>query len=90
MTNLTLPILISICSLAFSVYVFLRNSNKEETSELTTIVVKLENISEGITEIKTDLRSIKVEVNQLRERIAKAEASVSSVQKRVDRLEGKE
>lgn len=90
MTELTLPILISICSLAFSVYIFLSNNNKDETSKLTKVLVKLETIADSVTEIKTDVRSIRSEIKDVRERLAKVESSVSSAHKRIDALEMKD
>lgn len=87
MTELSPAIIISLCSLGFSVYIFLRNSNKENASQITSIIVKLENIAEGITEIKADLRSVKDEIKELRERLAKCESSASQAHKRIDMIE---
>ena len=85
-----IPITISAVALLFSIYQFLNKSNKDETTQITTMLVKLESIAEGIIEIKGDIRSMRDDVNDLRERMGKVEASVASVHKRVDRIEGKE
>ena len=87
--DITIPILISICSLGFSVYIFLRNGNRDEATQITTVIIKLEAIAEGITEIKSDVRTVKDDIKELRERTAKLEASASSAHKRIDFLEGK-
>ena len=57
---------------------------------MTAIMIKLENIAEGIIEIKNDLKNVKNEVQNLRERMAKVEASASSAHKRIDNVVGQE
>ena len=90
MTTQYLPILISAAALAFAAYQYVRNGHKETTAQMTTILVKLENIAEGIIEIKNDLKNVKDEVQNLRERVAKVEASTSSAHKRLDVIVGQE
>ena len=85
-----LPILISAAALLFAAYQYVRNSHRETTAQMTTILVKLENIAEGIIEIKSDLKNVKDEVQNLRERVAKVEASTSSAHKRLDVIVGQE
>ena len=43
--------------------------DKKQSAEMTTVIVKLENINTGINEIKADVRNVKSEVQELRERI---------------------
>lgn len=85
-----IPYIISALALLFSVYQFVKATEKEDTGQITTVLIKLENISEGITEIKADMRSIKEDVNNLRERVATVEASAKSAHHRIDAIEGKE
>lgn len=61
--------------------------DKKQSSEMTTVIVKLENINTGINEIKADVRNVKNEVQELRERIVVVEQSSKSLHKRVDHLE---
>ena len=61
-----------------------RNKDSKETTSLTTVIVKLENIGNGITEIKTELTNLKNEVSENRERIVKVEESVKQAHKRLD------
>lgn len=82
------PILISAAALIFTYYQYLRNSHREDTSQMTTVLIKLENIAEGVTEIKSDVRNMKKDVQDLRERVAKVEASASSAHKRLDSVVG--
>lgn len=83
-----IPYIVSITALLFSVYQFIKATEKEDTTQLTTLLIKLENISDGVNEIKKDMRSLREDVQTLRERIAKAEASIASAHKRVDILTG--
>ena len=85
-----IPYIISALALLFSAYQFVRASEKEDTGQITTVLIKLENIAEGITEIKSDMRGVKEEVNSLRERVATVEASAKSAHKRLDMISGKE
>lgn len=82
-----LPYIISALALMFSVYQFVRHTEQEDTSQITTVIVKLENIAEGISEIKADIRNVKEDVQTLRERIVAVEASAKSAHKRLDGIE---
>ena len=53
---------------------------------MTTVIVKLENISAGISEIKLDIKDVKNEVKELRERVAKVESSTKSAHNRIDEI----
>lgn len=70
----------------------IRNKNyindRESASQVTTLIVKLENIADGINEIKSDMRSIKTDVDDMRERVIKVEQSVKIAHKRIDSIEG--
>lgn len=79
-----LPYIVSILALLFGVYQFVRSAHKESDTQMTTVLIKLEHISEGVSEIKTDIKSVKQDVEELRERIVKVEASTSSAHKRLD------
>ena len=93
MTGVELGYLISILSLIVaSIVAFtnLRRNNsaddKKQSAEMTTVIVKLENINTGINEIKADVRNVKSEVQELRERIVVVEQSTKSLHKRVDEM----
>ena len=85
------PILISVLSLIVAAVVGIsgvkRNRTSDErrdVSEMTTLIVKLENIADGVNEIKSDMRNVKSDVQELRERLIKVEQSTSSAHKRID------
>lgn len=83
-----LPYMVSILALLFGVYQFVRSSHKESDTQMTTVLIKLEHIAEGVSEIKTDIKSVKQDVEELRERMAKVEASSASAHKRLDGVFG--
>ena len=93
MTGVELGYLISILSLIVASIVRftnLRRNNspyaKQQSAEMTTVIVKLENINTGINEIKADVRNVKSEVQELRERIVVVEQSTKSLHKRVHEI----
>ncbi len=85
-----LPILISVATLCFAAYQYVRNTHREATTQMTTVLIKLESISEGVVEIKNDVKNVRHDVENLRERVAKVEASASSAHKRLDVVVGQE
>lgn len=78
------PLLISGVALLFSAYQFVKATEKEDTTQITTVLIKLEGIADGIAEIKADMKNVKNDIRQLYERLAKVEASASSAHKRLD------
>ena len=85
-----LPIIISAAALCFAAYQYVRASHRDADAQMTTIIVKLEGIAEGIVEIKSDIKNVKEDVQALRERMAKVEASAASAHKRIDTVVGQE
>lgn len=59
---------------------FSRDS-KGNTTEMTTVIVKLETIGSDITEIKKDIRSVKADLREHGERITKAEQKIEALEK---------
>lgn len=64
-----------------------KNDTKADASQLTTVIVKLENIGNGITEIKSEMNNVKNEQKESRERIIKVEESAKQAHKRLDTWE---
>ena len=58
--------------------------NKSNTTELTTVIVKLETIASDIVEIKQDIRSVKADLREHGERITKVEQKVKALEKIVN------
>jgi len=79
-------LVISVCSLLLAGYTFLSKNNKENTTELTTVIVKLENIGNGIRDIKTELATLKNDQKEDHDKIIKLEASIATAWKRIDEI----
>lgn len=93
--TIDLPILFSGVSLIVAIIVAISNiksrnaeDNRESAAQITTLIVKLENISEGINEIKSDMRNMKNDVQDLRDRVIRVEQKTDNAHHRLDILEG--
>lgn len=87
--TIELGILISIITMLLGLYAGrrnFRNDVKTDTTEMTTVIVKLENIQGGITEIKGDLKNVTDDIKELDRRVTVVEQSTISAQKRIDEL----
>jgi len=88
--TIEVALLISGVSLAFGIYQGItnmrRNSKKDDqydAAQLTTVIVKLENIGIGITEIKSEMTNVKADIKESRERLIKVEQQVKVLNKTV-------
>jgi len=85
-----IPIIISATALLFSFYSANKKETKEDTTAITAIQIKLENIGADTKEIKSDVRHMKEDLQQIRERLAIVEQSAKSAHKRIDSMAGVE
>jgi len=92
--TIEVALVISGMSLAFGIYTGMSNLKRNEkddartdASQLTTVIVKLENIGMGITEIKNEMTNVKNDIKESRERLIKVEASAVQAHKRLDTCE---
>lgn len=81
--TIEIALVISAISLAFGIYQGVSNlkrNNKQDakadSAQLTTVIVKLENIGNDISEIKADLRDVKSDVKDHSARLVKVEQQV--------------
>lgn len=81
--TIEIALVISAISLAFGIYQGVSNlkrNNKQDakadSAQLTTVIVKLENIGNDISEIKADLRDVKSDVKDHSTRLVKVEQQV--------------
>lgn len=87
-----LAIISPLAALVFGYFSFhntRKTMEKNEASERTTLIVKLENINDNVKEVRNDVKGIKDDILGLTERVAKVEASVASAHKRIDGLMNK-
>ena len=99
--TIELTILISGVSVAFAVYFGIVNVRRNRTvderdrtadeckdvSQMTTVIVKLENIGTTTTEIKCDLNTLKNDLRATSERLVRVEESTKSAHKRLDAID---
>lgn len=85
---------ISLISLIFGIYTSVsankrsaRAEHKRDASELTMVIVKLEDISAGISEIKGDINGVKGDVKDLTERLIVAEQQIKGAKNRLDQIQ---
>lgn len=87
-----LTIFIAFCSLLVSIYTLISKNNKENTTELTTVIVKLENIGAGISDIKSEIANMKTDQKEDHDRLIQVESSVSTLWKQfnteIHKIEG--
>ena len=62
----------------------LRAEARSDQKQLTTVIVKLENIGIGISQIREEINAIKTDISQTRERLIKVEESTKQAHKRID------
>ena len=93
--TIEVALLISGVSLAFAIYQGINNlkrnkavDDKKEASEMTTVIVKLENIGKDISEIKNDMRNIRNDVKNNSEKIIRLDESLKSAWKIINHLQG--
>ena len=91
--TIEVALLISGISVAFGIYAGVVNlkrnekaDTKADTAEMTTVIVKLENIGNGITEIKNEMINVKNDIKEDRERIIRVEESAKQAHKRIDEI----
>jgi len=94
--EIEIALLISGVTMAFGIYSGMssikrhaRKDNRKESAEMAMVIVKLEGISAGIAEIKTDLNSVKDDIKELRERVIVAEQSLKLAHTRIDEIHEK-
>lgn len=80
------PILVSVSSLLLALYTFLSRNSKDNTTELTTVIVKLENIGNGVADIKAEIASMKSDQKDDHDRLIKVESSLATAWKRLDEI----
>lgn len=90
MSALTIiPIILSIMTFLFSLYVFLSSNNKTNTTELTTVIVKLENIGSGIADLKAEMNTIRKDQREDHDKLIRLDESLESAWHRINSCEKK-
>ena len=82
---------VTACSLLFGVFSGLlgmrrtaRRDAGKNASEMMMVIVKLEDISVGVSEIKADVSNVKGDIRELTERLIVAEQAIKQAHRRLD------
>lgn len=81
-----LSYVIPVLTLLLSFYIFLKSNIKQDTTALTTVIIKLENINENITSIKSDLSILRQDQKEDHDKLIKLEQSVNAAWKKIDKI----
>jgi len=88
--TIEVALLISVISVAFGIWSGVtnikrneKNDTKADATELTTVIVKLENIGNDISEIKNDMKNVKDDMKDINIRLVKMEQQVKVLNKAV-------
>ena len=91
--EIEIALLISGITMAFGIYSGMtsikrnnRNDDKKDSAQMTMVIVKLEGISEGVSEIKKDLTHVKNDIKEITERLIVAEQSVKLAHRRLNEI----
>lgn len=57
---------------------------RQDSTAMTTVMVKLETIGAGVNEIKADIRNVREDINATRERLIVCEQSTKQAHRRID------
>lgn len=95
--TIEIALLLSVVSVAFSIYFGLKNKKRNDTAdterkatETAVINVKLDQIGGDVRDIKYDMSTVKKDVQNLTERVVAVEQSTKQAHHRIDDLaEGK-
>jgi hypothetical protein len=76
----------------FGYAIFRRNTKSDdqaEASQMTTVIVSLESIKDGIKEIKLDMSNVKDEVREQRDNQIRIEESLKGAWKQIEAMQKK-
>jgi outer membrane murein-binding lipoprotein Lpp len=95
--NVQITVLVSIVSVAFAIYFGLKSNRRSDVKEIeeraannAKVNMKLDIISNNVTDIKSDMSATRTEVKELSERVVAVEQSTKSAHHRLDDYIGKE
>lgn len=83
-----ITVTISLASLMLAGYTYTTKAQKDNTTELTTVIVKLESIGSGISDIKREIESMKTDQKEDHDELIKVGESLRSAWKQINRLSG--
>lgn len=95
--QIQLAVLLSVVSVAFSIYFGMKNSKRTDTKDIeervkrdTIVNTKLDEIGNNVKNIKDDVSTVRQDTQSIDKRLIVVEQSVKSAHHRIDSLEGRE
>jgi len=91
-STIEIGFIITVVLFAFSVWSnfrTMRQDNKREGEEKSTVLMKLEIIQSGINELKTDIKSVKDDIKEIDRRLTIEEQSMKARWKQIDAINKK-
>ncbi len=89
--NINSGVLIALIGCIVGLAGWLRNhdtDNNKETSNMTTVIVKLENIRVSISDLKLDLKRTAEDLQSIDRRLTVVEESTKQAHKRINEIKG--
>ena len=89
--NINTGVLIALIGCIVGLAGWLRNhdtDNERETSNMTTVIVKLEHIRGSISDLKLDLKRTAEDLQSIDRRLTVVEESVKQAHKRINEIKG--
>lgn len=89
--NINTGVLIALIGCIVGLAGWLRNhdtDNEKETSNMTTVIVKLENIRGSISDLKLDLKRTAEDLKSIDRRLTVVEESTKQAHKRINEIKG--
>ena len=89
--NINTGVLIALIGCIVGLAGWLRNhdtDNERETSNMTTVIVKLENIRGSISDLKLDLKRTAEDLQSIDRRLTVVEESVKQAHNRINEIKG--
>lgn len=75
---------ISILAILITVYTLVKNGTKEDSTAMTTVIVKLENIEKGVGDIQKEMKDIRADLRTLENRVTILETLFGRGEKKPD------
>ena len=84
-----LSVLVALGSLVYAVKTNFKKETREESIQLTTVIVKLENIQSNVNSIRDDMKDIKEVSSRHTVELARIDESLKSAWKQINLLGGR-
>lgn len=85
----SISVIIAFSSFAYAVKNTIKKETQDESTQMTTVIVKLESIDKGVTRIEGDVKDVKNDVKKHTEDIIRINESLKAAWVQIDSLNNK-